>query len=285
MNADPCALAGEGGALAGLVARHTGALRRSGSYVPPPPEVLDALPALLGALAAGGSVAAPAAELGLHASTVQGRVVLHPPTPGGAPWVLLAVPAGEPGVLVEVPHPYADLHTEVVALEMVARLPRAVLLVAGAHRAAGGPSSTEDGPPGGGRDRAAYPADVAVRADALFSRMADGLVGRRRLPQVQVHGFADRGGVDIVISAGVAAPGPLLTRVRAELVAAGLRVAGPEDLRRVDLLGRRNVQGRSAARHGAAFVHLELSWSVRRDHEARGLVVAAVAAGVSAAAP
>lgn len=262
-------------ALADLVERHTVAALRAGPYAPPGDDLLAALPALLDALVDGAPPAGPAAALGLATGTVDGRTVLHPPHPGGRPWVLLAVPGRVGGPIVQVPHPYADLHTERVALGILARCPGATLLQAGAHRVAAGPRSGPER-----FDRDAYPADVARRPDALFSRVAEGLVARRGLVQVQLHGFAerdDRHEVDVVVSPGAAEPAPLLTRLAATLAARGLRVRDPAHPGCADLAGRRNVQGLAARRHGTVFAHLELSRAVRDDPDARDRVAAAVA--------
>ena len=150
-----------------------------------------------------------------------------------------------------------------------------MLLQAGAHRVAAGPRSGPER-----FDREAYPADVARRADTLFSRLAEGLLARRCLAQVQLHGFAerdDRREVDVVVSPGAARAGPLVAGVTATLAARGLRVRDPDHPGCVDLAGRRNVQGLAARRHGTAFVHLELSRAVRDDPGARDRVAAAVA--------
>ncbi|MEK8108265.1 hypothetical protein NKG94_31335 [Micromonospora sp. M12] len=49
------------------------------------------------------------------------------------------------------------------------------------------------------------------------------------------------------------------------------------------LEGKTNEQGRAAAALKTVFIHLELSWSVRRDAEARGRVVKALAEQLSVA--
>lgn len=273
--------------LADLVDRHAAGLLRSGPYAPPGAALLAALPPLVDALLAGTSPVAPAASLGLVATAHEERVVLHPPEPGGPPWVLLAVPVGGVGggPLVEVPHPYADLHTERVAPVVLDRLPGATLLQAGAHRVAAGP---REGDPMAVRlDRSAYPADVARREDALFSRIAEALAARAGVTQVQLHGFADRDDrrdVDVVVSPGAStspASTTLVGRLIAELASRGLLARDPAHPGCADLAGRRNVQGRAAARHGTAFVHLELGRAVRDDPEAHRRVADAVAAALA----
>lgn len=264
--------------LAGLLTRHTAALDRGAPYRPPTPAEIALVPALVAALAAGRHPDGAGVALGLTAREVDGVRVLCPDQPGGPPWVVLAArPRVVPAVLVEVPHPLSDRFTDVIGGDLLACLSGSILLQAGAHRVASAPP--------GSRDRHEYPADVAIRADALFSRVADGLVAAHGSVQVQVHGFADRPGVDAVVSPGAAEPGPLVAAVADRLAAAGLAVRGPHDPDVVDLAGRRNVQGRSAARHGTAFVHVELAASVRDDPVARDAAVVAVADAVAATTP
>lgn len=258
--------------LAAVVDRYTTGLRRSGPYRPPSPQEV----ALASSFVAGLAVGDPSAAAALGLRTVpaaDGRVALLPPSPGEAPWVVLVLTPGVvPSVLVEVPHPYADLHTEVAGLGLASRLPGAVLLQAGAHRVASAVP--------GSRRREDCPADVAARPDALFSRLADGLVARLGVAQVQWHGFADRPGVDVVASPGAAAAGPLLASAVARLGAQGFRVLGGDDAGMSDLAGRRNVQGLAAAAAGTPFVHLELSRSVRSRRERLDAAVDAVAGAV-----
>jgi hypothetical protein len=54
------------------------------------------------------------------------------------------------------------------------------------------------------------------------------------------------------------------------------------DPRWADLRGRRNVAGHVAARTGAAFVHVELSRTLRADPDRRTAVAAAIADAVAA---
>jgi hypothetical protein len=56
------------------------------------------------------------------------------------------------------------------------------------------------------------------------------------------------------------------------------------DPRWADLRGRRNVAGHVAARTGAAFVHVELSRTLRADADRRTAVAHAVADAVAASA-
>jgi hypothetical protein len=264
------------------IARDVAAMRRHGPYRPPRAEDLVALPALTDAILAGDLTAAAraGASMALAALHVDGGALLLRTDPEGEQsWLTLVLRAGErPEVLVEVPHPNADLHTEEVGLAVHARCPGAVYVQAGAHRVAGAPR--------GARERAAFPADVAACPDTVFCRLVDALVTARGLPQVQLHGFADRpaAGVDVVLSAGASRPGPLLAAVTSAVRASGERVGTGDDPRWADLQGRRNVAGHIAARTGAAFVHVELSRTLRADPARRAAVATAIADAIAASA-
>lgn len=247
------------------------AMSRRGPYRPPCGTELDDLDALADALAEGDVHRAcrVGERLGLATERAGGEVVLSSDPSADRAWLVVVLrPGTVPDAVVEVPHPNADLDTERVALAVHERRPGALVLQAGAHRIAGAPRTATD--------RADCPADVVVREDSPFARVAARLAGRG-LPQVQLHGFADRGDVDVVLSPGAAPVTGLVEAVHRRLAAAGERVGAGEDPRWAGLLGRRNVQGRAAARAGAAFVHLELSRSLRRDHARRERVADALA--------
>lgn len=257
--------------LTRLVARLVPEMRRRGPYRAPGADEAASLAVLAEALARGDAAAARevGASLGLAATEDGGRLLLASDPGAERAWLVVALRCGvAPGAVVEVPHPNADLDTEHVGLALADRRPGALYLQACAHRGAGAPADAGD--------RADFPADVAARDDAPFSRVAAGLASRG-LAQIQLHGFADRGDVDVVLSPGAAPAGTLLDAVRARLTTAGERVGEDDDPRWADLLGRRNVQGRAAAEAGAAFVHLELSRSLRRDPERREAVADALA--------
>lgn len=261
------------GTLARIVARDVAAMQRDGSYRSPDAGELAAVPALAAALAVGDADGARrvGASLGLETHAPGRGVLLLRSVPGDArTWLTVVMRVGVPvDLLVEVPHPNADLHTDQIGLAVRARCPGALYVQAGAHRVAGGPGN-------GSPDRSLYPADVAARADTVFARLAEALLPR---PQIQLHGFADRpaSGVDVVLSSGACRPGPLLTTLAVALRDAGERVGVGDDPRWTDLLGRRNVQGRAAACHDAAFVHVELSRALRRDPDRRARVADAIA--------
>lgn len=260
-----------GAEVAARVADLAATMLRRGPYRAPTGAEVLAVGDLAEALArADGCGAREAgARLGLE-PTADGEALLlaSDPTSERA-WLVVVLHGGRaPDAVVEVPHPNADLHTEQIGLRLHARRAGTLYLQAGAHRVAGAPH--------GARERDHFPADVAARHDTPFARVAEALAVRG-LPQVQLHGFADRGDVDVVLSPGATTRGTLLDAVHARLEAAGERVGTGEDPRWADLLGRRNVQGRAAARVGGAFVHLELSRSLRRDPDRRDAVAAALA--------
>ena len=243
------------------------AMTRRVPYRSPDDGERAALEALAAALGRGET--AGVASLGLEATVSGDTLVLASDPTSERAWLVVVMrPGVVPDVVVEVPHPNADLDTELVGLALRDRRAGVLLLQAGAHRVAGAPPEATD--------RVDCPADVSSRADAPFSRVASVLTARG-LPQIQLHGFADRDGVDVVLSPGAAAGGPLLDAVEARLRAAGERAGTGEDPRWADLLGRRNVQGLDAAACGTAFVHLELSRSLRRDPDRREAVAAALA--------
>jgi hypothetical protein len=260
--------------VAALVAGTVPAMRRRGRYRPPRGAEVRDLEALADALARADADAASrvGGRLGLAAETTGGACVLRSDPDTERAWLVVALRLGvAPGVVVEVPHPNADLDTEFVGLGVWRRCPGALYLQAGAHRAAGAPPDA--------CERADHPADVAARADTPFARVVARLVARG-LPQLQLHGFADRDGVDVVLSPGASTGGPLLDAVADRLAATGERVGVGDDPRWTDLLGRRNVQGLAAADRATAFVHLELSRSLRRDTGRREAVADALAGAV-----
>jgi len=254
--------------VAALVAGTVPAMRRRGRYRPPDGREVRDLEELADALARADADAAVevGGRLGLAADAAGGALVLRSDPDTERAWLVAVLrPGVVPGVVVEVPHPNADLDTEAVGLDVWRRCPAVLYLQAGAHRAAGAPPDA--------CERADHPADVAARADTPFARVA----ARLGLPQLQLHGFADRDGVDVVLSPGATAGGPLLDAVADRLAATGERVGVGDDPRWSDLLGRRNVQGLAAADRGTAFVHLELARSLRRDAGRREAVADALA--------
>ncbi|MBT2398610.1 hypothetical protein [Streptomyces sp. ISL-100] len=170
---------------------------------------------------------------------------------------------------VQVPHPVADADSERLGSAVLTGQPGGVLVVAGAHRRAGRGDA----------------ADVAHRRDTVFHAVCDELT-ERRLPGVQLHGFADstEPDYDVIVSTG---------RDRStEARESGRRLAralGGRDFevcrawaRTCVLEGRENKQGRAAAELDVPFLHVEFSHSVRSDAARAGRAVAAVRSAVAA---
>ncbi|MBQ0828682.1 hypothetical protein J5Y05_19575 [Streptomyces sp. RG38] len=163
----------------------------------------------------------------------------------------------------QVPHPVSDRDTEALGVRLLEGTPGGALVLAGAHRLAGGGAGA---------------ADVAHREDSAFHGIVVELQ-KRGVPGIQLHGFArsttDR--YDAVLSTGAAqsAPGEvsaLADRMETE----GLRVCRGWSAR-CPLEGTTNVQSRAAKRQHATFVHLELAPRARgegRDADGAATAVA-----------
>ncbi|TCB91307.1 hypothetical protein E0H26_25700 [Micromonospora zingiberis] len=174
---------------------------------------------------------------------------------------VLADRSAAPRTVIEVPHPGFDINTEKLGLALHRRVPGSVLLVAGAHRQAA------DGA-----------ADVAHNNRSLFHSLAVALA-ESGLDEIQLHGFANRNlpTSDVVVSTGSAPTNQLARRIADGLSDLGLRTCRAWVRRCGQLEGRTNQQGRAAAAAGSVFVHLELSWSIRRDATSGDQVVATLA--------
>ncbi|MEU7134179.1 hypothetical protein [Streptomyces sp. NPDC046261] len=158
---------------------------------------------------------------------------------------------------VQVPHPTADLRTEQLGLGLLRGAPGGVLILAGAYRTLGDSGDKAD----------EGAADVAHRSDSVFAAVADSLADRR-LPAVQVHGFADSSlpDHDVVVSPGKGDAGlPSARRLAGGLRKEGLRVCEVWQRYCGRLEGRTNVEGDHADAVGAPFLHVEHSRRVRLD--------------------
>nr|WP_240942050.1 hypothetical protein [Planosporangium thailandense] len=191
------------------------------------------------------------------------------PDDGRAAGVVLVDPSVPVRLAVEVPHPNSDLRTERIGVHLFRLAPGAILVVAGAHRRAGNGA-----------------ADAAHNDRSLFHALA-AEAANRRLPQIQLHGFADASlpGLDAVVSTGTRTATPAAVRVATTLREAGLATCEPWRDSRGRLEGIGNVQASTAVRLGTTFVHLELSWRVRRDAHLRAVAVRAVAAALCRVSP
>ncbi|MFJ8198646.1 hypothetical protein [Streptomyces sp. NPDC096152] len=162
---------------------------------------------------------------------------------------------------VQVPHPVADQGTEQLGVGVLRGSPGGILVIAGAHRKAGRGDA----------------ADVAHRRDTVFDAVCDELA-RRRLPGIQVHGFADDSapGYDVVASTGRGSAG----RDDGRRLADALRAKGfavcRAWARSCPLEGHENVQGGRADSEDLPFLHVEFAHAVRDDTTRMGRAVTAV---------
>lgn len=171
-------------------------------------------------------------------------------------WGVVVLDEEEPRQVVEVPHPKSDLWTGRLGLELYRAMPGSALLVAGAHRNAGGGA-----------------ADVAHRADSMFHAFA-GVLASRAGVELQVHGYAARSlpGVDAVVSPGAGAVRPRHRALLDTLVGRGFRGCAAWADACGELAGLTNVQGIAAAERGTPFLHLELAPALRTDPGRRAVV-------------
>lgn len=239
----------------------TDRLSPRGPYRPPEPAERDAVVGAVASLVAAGSDGAVRGVLedaGFTVGTARTEggaefLVARSDPASERSWGLIAVPLGRtPRLLVEVPHPNADYDTEDVGLAVLATVPDAVYLQAGAHRRA------DD-------ERA----DVAHEEDSIFHAVAVDLSTRLRLPQLQLHGFGARDDLDadIVLGGGPGDPAPQVAALADRLESAGLDVCRAWTQRCSELEGRTNVQGIAAAQAGLPFAHVEMSAEIRSDPE------------------
>ncbi|MFI9641360.1 hypothetical protein ACIG87_15065 [Micromonospora sp. NPDC051925] len=182
---------------------------------------------------------------------------------GERPWGLIMMDLSQPVRLaVEVPHPNSDLHTEDVGLRLFRAVPGSIMLVAGAHRRAGNQQ-----------------ADAAHNPDGLFHLVSDRFA-RNKINQIQLHGFAEQSLPDeeVVVSNGQKRSNPALRRTADALAGAGFVTCRAWSTRCGELEGTTNTQAEAARKQGAVFLHLEITWVVRRDEDRRAALVEALAA-------
>ncbi|MDT8911991.1 hypothetical protein [Amycolatopsis sp. PS_44_ISF1] len=180
----------------------------------------------------------------------------------GRAWGMYVIDrSAPPSLVVEVPHPAFDLRTELFGVDLFHRVPGAVLLIAGAHRKADDDQ-----------------ADVAHEVNSVFHVIAT-VLAARGLTQVQLHGFHDQNqpDTDIVLSSGATPAGGAARRAAQRLTAAGFAVCVGWEDRCEGLEGTTNVQGKAAATDSTAFLHVEMSRTIRESPERRAEVVRALA--------
>ncbi|MET8331906.1 hypothetical protein [Streptomyces sp. NPDC005181] len=150
----------------------------------------------------------------------------------------------------QVPHPVSDRDTEALGIRLLEENPGGALVLAGAHRQAGEDDAAE----------------VAHREDSAFHTVVVELQ-KRGVPGVQLHGFTDSSDrpYDAVVSTGAVETAPVEVAAMADRMDDdGLRVCRAWAAR-CPLEGKTNVQGRSAQREHAGFVHVELARHARAD--------------------
>ncbi|MDG4803410.1 hypothetical protein [Micromonospora sp. WMMD980] len=182
---------------------------------------------------------------------------------GDRPWGILLVDLSRtPELAIEVPHPNSDLLTEDVGLRLFRAVPGSVLVVAGAHRRAG-------------HDQA----DAAHNADGLFQVVANRFAAHG-LNQIQLHGFAEASlpREEVVISNGQRRSSAPLRRAANALQDANFVTCRAWSADCGQLEGTTNTQADDARRQGSVFIHLEITWAVRRDADRREDLVQALAA-------
>ncbi|HEY0447643.1 hypothetical protein [Actinophytocola sp.] len=248
-----------------LSARLT-AMRAGAAYRPPLPAELDAGVLGLEAVLAGAPADSLAAlgftvSSGVDETTGRPYTLVADEVDTERAWGAVVLPTGRPTLVIEVPHPRSDRRTARLGLELFHAVPGSALLVAGAHRTAGGGA-----------------ADVAHRTDSMFHVWA-GVLGTRA-PEVQLHGYAAASlpAFDAVTSASGGVATAAHVAARDALAARGFRVCAGWWLGTCGRLeGTTNVQGIAAAGRGSPFLHLELAPGPRTDPAGRAAVVAAIA--------
>jgi hypothetical protein len=278
-----------------------------GRYVPPDADARAALADTLAALGDGASVTAfaraRAAEAGFEIVDVPellGVVLVREREGGKRGGGAYVVRRGATSrVIVQTPHSFFDEETLPLGCELLDRAGARALFVETAHRYK---SAVDAGVARGAGEAAgspdaedSHPADVAHAPSSMFQAAtagllrAPGLDGGARAIVVQLHGFATReGGFAVVVSSGERRTGvAIVDRVARALASAvpGAVVRFPDD---VDELGATtNVQGAIVRAAGGAFVHLELSSTLRREladaPALRGRVLGALARSLSEA--
>jgi hypothetical protein len=151
---------------------------------------------------------------------------------------------------VQVPHPVSDRDTESLGVRLLEGTPSGSLVLAGAHRRAGRQDA----------------ADVAHEEASAFHTIVVELQ-KRGVPGLQVHGFAENSErpYEAVVSGGAAQRTSGEASALADrLESNGLRVCRGWSAR-CPLEGTTNVQGRSAERQHATFLHVELAPDARDD--------------------
>lgn len=245
---------------------------RDGRYVEPTTAELDAFRAWIGT-----AVTRARAGEDPPAECPAGFVLERQRASGGELWLLCERPDAKRGagaivlrrggareLLVEAPHTFFDAGTLPIAVTAFAESRARALLVNTVHRHASrrGRDARDDGESDDDKDPAG--SDVAHAAASFFLAAHDEASARAGAPALQLHGFGDSAvpGASVVLSAAGtnAKIDDVATAVSSVIDRDRVRVY-PRDVRRLG--GTTNVQARSSARAGRAFVHAELSRTFR----------------------
>ncbi|QOV41521.1 hypothetical protein IM697_40555 [Streptomyces ferrugineus] len=240
---------------------YTAGFEPDGPYTPPGDDERERLADGVGRLLDGDAAQAERllAPLGLGVTrltdTDSGRrydeIAALRPNGEAARWGRLYLTADSPVRWnVQVPHPVSDRDTEALGVRLLEDTPSGALVVAGAHRRAGRGDA----------------ADVAHREDSAFHSIVVELQ-KRGVPGLQLHGFAESSErpYEAIVSGGAAqSTSGEATALADRLEADGLRVCRGWQAR-CPLEGTANVQGRSAERRHAGFLHVELAPDARDD--------------------
>ncbi len=155
-------------------------------------------------------------------------------------------------LVVEVAHPFDDIDTPMVGMDIFRAADARALLVAGASRFA-----VEGGVP-----------DVAHDQYTVFEGINEAVLAAGGSVVVEPHGFENYTGRaygDVVVSSGSAPPSNLASQLTAALEQAGFRVCLYDGTRCSALAGTTNVQGQFARSVGKQFLQVEISYAVRSD--------------------
>ncbi|MFP5225918.1 MAG: hypothetical protein ACLGH3_10280 [Actinomycetota bacterium] len=167
-------------------------------------------------------------------------------------WGMLAIrPSSPMQTIIEVPHPIDDLYTDVLGVQLFEEMQASALLIAGSHRHANGP----------------YTSDAARLERTLF-QTAHLLLVESETMVVQLHGFSRQRHPDVVeqviLSDGTDKPARWAFDIGDRLDGKGL----PTCVYGMDcneLGGETNLQMRTARKAGARSLHLELDLPSRQD--------------------
>lgn len=182
-------------------------------------------------------------------------------------WGAVLIDRSQPTRLViEAPHVTTDTNSEFIALELWRKIPGSMLIIAGAHRKAGGIAGT-------GSSQGL--ADPPWNEGHMFNKVASHMIP---LPQVQIHGFSNdrQPDFDAVIATGSAPTNPTAEAI-ATALEPHMRVARYWNGDSLVYGAAGNNQSIAALNAGSDFTHVEMNYTVRTSR----LLIDAVVDGIS----